>query len=173
MSKQSILITRAFFSDILDPFLEKYEAIIWPEKTQPPYDWILNNIQKADALICMLNDKIDDNVINSGGHNKLKVISQMAVGVDNIAMASASAHNIPVGHTPGVLTETTADFTWALLMASARRVVESHIEVHNGIWQPWGPEVFCGVDLYGAKLGLIGFGRIGKAVARRAAGFNM
>ena len=103
--------------------------------------------------------------------NQLKVISQMAVGFDNIDIQSATSHHIAVGNTPGVLTETTADFTWALLMALARQVVTSNNEVHQGIWRPWGPEVFAGADVFGKTLGIIGFGRIGQAVARRAAWF--
>ncbi len=121
----------------------------------------------------MLSDPISEAVIHAGAKSHLKVISQMAVGYDNIAVSSATQAGIPVGHTPGVLTETTADFAWALLMAAARRVVESHNEVHAGIWRAWGPDFLCGQDIFGATLGLIGFGRIGQAMAQRALGFNM
>jgi glyoxylate reductase len=173
MKKPNLLITRKFFADILEKYSSQFEVNLWDGDTPPSHDWILNNIANADALFCMLNDRINDAVIEKGASSRLKVISQMAVGVDNIAISTATWHGIPVGHTPGVLTETTADFAWALLMAAARRVVESHVEVQNGVWRPWGPEVLCGTDVYGATLGLIGFGRIGKAMARRAAGFNM
>jgi glyoxylate reductase len=94
----------------------------------------------------------------------------MAVGFDNIDIAAATRKGIAVGNTPGILTETTADFTWALLMAAARRVVEADKEVRAGIWRPWGPDVLTGQDIFGATLGIIGFGRIGQAVARRARG---
>jgi glyoxylate reductase len=121
----------------------------------------------------MLADSISSNVIEAGAQHGLRVISQTAVGYDNIAVPTATAAGIPVGNTPGVLTETTADLAWALLMAAARRVVESDKLVHQGIWPAWGPEVLCGHDIYGATLGLIGFGRIGQAMAARARGFNM
>lgn len=173
MTKPTILITRSFFPDLLQRLAEKCKLEVWKEETPPSYDWIKQHIPQAGALICMLTDNIDSELIKLGAANRLKVISQIAVGVDNIAVSAATAHKIPVGHTPGVLTETTADFAWALMMAAARRVVESAVEVSHNIWRPWGPEVLCGVDVYGKKLGLIGFGRIGKAMARRAAGFNM
>lgn len=173
MSKPTVLITRSFFPDLLQQLEEYCSLLIWTEETPPPYDWIKQHIPEADALICMLTDKIDSELIKLGAVKRLKVISQIAVGVDNIAVATATANTIPVGHTPGVLTETTADFAWALMMAAARRVVESALEVTHDIWRPWGPEVLCGADIYGKTLGLIGFGRIGKAMARRAAGFNM
>lgn len=173
MNKPKILITRKFFPNILENFSKGCELVLWQGDSPPSPEWILEHISDADALLCMLNDRVDSKLIETGAKACLKVISQFAVGVDNIDLQSATRRGIPVGHTPGVLTETTADFAWALLMAAARRVVESHIEVQRGLWRPWGPEVLCGTDVYGATLGLIGFGRIGKAMARRAAGFNM
>lgn len=170
---KTILISRAFFPDLLEPIRKKFSLHIWDGVTPPGKNWILENILNADALICMLTDQIDSEVIETGKSKNLKVISQMAVGYDNIDIESAIKNGIPVGNTPGVLTETTADFTWALLMAIARQVVASHNEVHRGIWQPWGPGVFAGAEVFGKTLGIIGFGRIGKAVARRAAGFGM
>jgi len=120
----------------------------------------------------MLTDPIDAKLIGAAA-GKLKVISQMAVGVDNIDIAEATRLGIPVGHTPEILTDATADHTWALMMAAARRIVEADNEVRQGIWRPWGPDVFCGTDFSGATLGIIGFGRIGQAVASRASGFKM
>ncbi len=173
MNKPTLLITRKFFAEILEKYSSQFEVTLWDGDDPPSHEWILNHIANADAMLCMLNDQIDEVVIEKGASSRLKVISQLAVGVDNIAIAAATRLGIPVGHTPGVLTETTTDFAWALLMAASRRVTESHVEVQQGIWRPWGPEVLCGADVYGATLGLIGFGRIGKAMARRAAGFNM
>jgi len=138
----------------------------------PSIQVLLEKMSSIDGLLTMLTDPIDAEVIAAGGPN-FKVISQLAVGYDNIDLAAATQRGIPVGHTPGVLTETTADFTWALLMAAARRVVEADSEVRSGLWQPWGPDVLTGMDIYGATIGIIGLGRIGKAVARRAAGFSM
>ncbi|MEA5078341.1 MAG: D-glycerate dehydrogenase [Anaerolineaceae bacterium] len=154
--------------------LEKEAQVdVWPLETPPSEQTFIEKASQVDALFTLLSDPISDAVIQAGKQAHLKVISQMAVGFDNIAVRAATAAGIPVGHTPGVLTETTADFAWALLMAAARRVVESHNEVQQGIWRAWGPEVLCGADVFGATLGLIGFGRIGQAMARRASGFNM
>ena len=173
MEKQTILITRSIFPDLLDSLRKDFNLIVWEESQPPSVDWIKQNLAEADALITMLTDRIDDPLITHGAQSRLKVISQLAVGFDNIAVAAATGFHIPVGNTPGVLTETTADFTWALLMALARQVVVSNNEVQNGTWRPWGPDVYAGADVYGATLGIIGFGRIGQAVARRAAGFGM
>ena len=173
MEKQTVLITRSLFPDLLDPLKQDFQLIIWDAPQPPERSWIVKNLPNSDALITMLTDDIDEKTILLGANNKLKVISQLAVGFDNIAVSAATAHNVPVGNTPGVLTETTADFTWALLMALARQVVVSHNEVHHGTWRPWGPDVYAGADIHGATLGIIGFGRIGKAVARRAIGFGM
>ena len=103
----------------------------------------------------------------------LKVISTYSVGVDNIDLAEATRRGIPVGHTPGVLTDATADFAFTLLLAAARRVVEADAYVRSGQWQTWSPTSLLGAEVHGATLGIIGFGRIGQAVARRAAGFGM
>ena len=173
MPAKKILITRSFFWDILEPLTSSCELDIWPEESTPPQAWLKEHITIADGIITMLADKVDEELIEEGATHKLKVISQMAVGVDNIDIAAATSRKIPVGHTPGALTETTADFAWALMMAAARRLVEAQTEVQHNFWRPWGPEVLCGMDVYGSTLGLIGFGRIGKAMARRAAGFNM
>lgn len=169
----SILVTRSLFPDLLAPLNTQYELTVWDKDTPPEKNWLLQHIASASALICMLTDKIDHEVIALGVSGKLKVISQMAVGFDNIDLHTANQYKLPVGNTPGVLTETTADFAWALLMAVARQIVTSHIEVQHGIWRPWGPEVFAGADVHGKTLGIIGYGRIGQAVARRATGFDM
>lgn len=145
---------------------------IWPDSNPPSEREILQHSSGCDGLLTLLTDPITKKIITSNIPD-LKVISQMAVGVDNIDLQEATRNRLPVGHTPGILTETTADFTWALLLAAARRVVESSDEVREGIWRPWGPDVLCGLDIHGATLGIIGLGRIGKAVARRAAGFSM
>jgi glyoxylate reductase len=173
MKKQTILITRSFFPDLLAGLKKEFNLIVWEDQQPPSVDWIKQNLNEADALITMLTDRIDDSLITLGAQSRLKVISQLAVGFDNIAVITATRFHIPIGNTPGVLTETTADFTWALLMALARQVVASNNEVQSGTWRPWGPEVYAGADVYGATIGIIGFGRIGQAVARRAAGFGM
>lgn len=120
----------------------------------------------------MLTDRIDEHYLREIS-KRTKIISQMAVGVDNIDLKAATLLGIPIGHTPGVLTETTADFAFSLLLSISRRIVEASNQVRNGIWQPWGPDVLCGQDIHASTLGIIGMGRIGQAVARRAAGFEM
>ena len=140
------------------------------DSNPPPHTVLVEKAHQVEGLLTLLTDPVDARVISSPG---LRIISQMAVGTDNIDLMSATQRGLPVGHTPGVLTETCADFTMALLLSVARRVVEANNEVHQGIWRPWGPEVLTGGELPGATLGLVGFRRIGQAVARRAAGFDM
>jgi glyoxylate reductase len=172
MNKPKAFVTRL----IHEPALERIRAVadleVWPVNSPPPKSILLEQAGKVDGLLTLLTDPIDAEVIFAGREN-LKVISQMAVGFDNIDIKTATEQKIPVGNTPGVLTETTADMTWALIMATARRITEADRQVRQGIWQPWGPHVLTGMDVFGATLGIIGFGRIGQAVARRAKGFNM
>ncbi len=172
MNKYSVFITCELFTGSLAS-LEKIAAIeVWPEEKNLTYEILREKTAACDGIICMLSDRIDAELIRHA-EPRLKVISQMAVGYDNIDVAEATRQGIPVGHTPGVLTETTADLAFALLMAAARRVVEAAEEVRAGIWRPWGPDVLTGYDVHGAVMGIVGMGRIGEAVARRARGFNM
>ncbi len=137
----------------------------------PAYDELVRHVAGADGLICLLTDRIDRAVIEQAP--RLRVISTVAVGYDNIDVAAASERGIPVGHTPGVLTETTADLAFALLLACARRIVEADRLLRDGGWRTWDPGLLLGHDVHGATLGIVGFGKIGQAVARRAAGFGM
>ncbi len=148
------------------------DADIWQDDMPPPYDVLIERVAGADGLLCMLTDRIDAKLMDSAGKN-LKVISQMAVGYDNVDVASATARGIAVGNTPGVLTDATADLAFALLLAAARRLIEGAAYIREGKWLTWQPKTLLGHDLNGATLGIIGLGRIGKAVARRASGFNM
>ncbi len=172
MSKPRVFVSRI----IPDRGLEMIRAVadteIWPDEMPPPYAVLLEKVAGLDGLVCLLTDRIDSNLMDAAGKN-LKVISQMAVGFDNIDIQAATARNLPIGNTPGVLTDTTADFAFTLLMAAARRVVEGERFVKAGKWKTWGPTLLMGNDIHGAILGLVGFGRIGQAMARRAAGFNM
>jgi glyoxylate reductase len=176
MTQPSVFVTRALPRGATDRLARLareagWQVETWPQDGPPPYEVLLERAARVDGLLTLLTDKIDAQLIEAG--KNLKVISQMAVGFDNIDAKAAAAKGIPVGNTPGVLTETTADFAWALMMAAARRIVEGDKEVRAGIWRPWGPEVLSGVDIYGATLGIVGFGRIGQAMARRAKGFGM
>lgn len=170
-SKPRVFITRAIRPEALTQLKTETEVEVWPESFPPPKEILLAKVKNVHALLTMLTDPIDAQVIAAG--TDLKVIAQLAVGYDNIDISAATRRGIPVGHTPGVLTETTADFAWALMMAAARRIGEAEREVRSGLWQPWGPDVLTGLDVYGKTLGIVGLGRIGNAMARRARGFDM
>lgn len=144
---------------------------LWDDEMPPPRAIIFDRIAHADAILSLLTDRIDAQVIAAAP--RLRVISNLAVGVDNIDLDAATAAGVAVAHTPGVLTETTADLAFALLMAAARRIVEADAYTRQGRWRAWGPRVMLGRDVFGATLGIIGWGAIGRAMARRAAGFAM
>jgi len=172
LEKPHVFVTRTINKTAISLISESCLAEVWDKQYPPDYETLLEKTESISGLISLLTDKIDRKLIlHSKG--KLRVISQMAVGVDNIDLVAATESKLPIGHTPGVLTESVADFTFALLLSIARRVVEADREVHRGLWQPWGPEVLCGADIYGATLGIIGMGRIGQAVAKRARGFEI
>ena len=170
-NKPRVFVTREIHPEALAQLKTETEVEVWPQAYPPDKKTLLAKVQGVQALLTMLTDPIDADVISAAPD--LKVIAQLAVGYDNIDIAAATRRGIPVGHTPGVLTETTADFAWALMMAAARRVGEAEREVRSGLWQPWGPDVLTGLDIYGKTLGIVGLGRIGKAMARRARGFDM
>ena len=149
-----------------------FELDIWPGDFPPPREDLLAHARGVDGIVCLITDRIDAEVLEAAGP-QLRVVSQMAVGVDNVDVAACTERGIPVGNTPGVLTETTADIAWALILATARRVVESAEFVKRGDWQTWGPLLMAGVDVHDRTLGIVGFGAIGRAVARRAQGFGM
>ena len=150
----------------------QFQLDIWPGDFPPPREDLLDRVRGADGLLCLITDRIDADVLDAAGA-QLRVVSQMAVGVDNVDVDACAARGIPVGNTPGVLTETTADIAWALILAAARRVVESAEFVKRGDWKTWGPLLMAGVDVHDRTLGVVGFGQIGQAVARRAQGFGM
>ena len=145
---------------------------IWSPELPPSRTELLERVRGVDGLLCLLTEKIDSELMDAAGP-QLKVISSMSVGVDHIDLPAATARRIPVGNTPGVLTDATADMAFALLFASARRVVEGEKYVRSGNWKTWNPKLLLGADFAGATLGIIGFGRIGQAVAKRAWGFDM
>lgn len=172
MPKPKVFVTRMIPDQGLTLVKAFCDADIWTGELPPPRAAMVERVRGVDGILSLLTDAIDAGVMDAAGAN-LKVISNYAVGVDNIAVPEATKRGIPVGNTPGVLTETTADFAFALLMAAARRVVEGHRFVHAGRWKTWGPMLMLGQDVHGATLGIVGFGRIGKAMARRARGFDM
>lgn len=163
-----IVVTRRLpegYRDLLDGL----DAWMWDGDGPMEHSAIVERLSGAEAALTMIPDRIDADVMSP----TLRVISQMAVGVDNVDLATATERGIPVGHTPGVLTESTADMAWTLLCAAARRVGEGIDHVRSGAWGPWDPDLLVGRDINGSVLGIIGLGRIGAAVARRAAGFGM
>jgi glyoxylate reductase len=172
MSKPKVFVSRMIPDAGLDRIKEACAADIWQERLPPSYAILIERARGVDGLLCVLTDRIDANLMDAAGP-RLKVISQMAVGYDNIDVAAAKARGIPVGNTPGVLTEATADLAFALLLAGARRIVEGSNYIRDGKWETWEPKTLLGADVTGATLGIIGFGRIGKAFAKRAAGFDM
>lgn len=171
MSQPTVFVTRTLPDKGLDMIHEACDVTLWEHELPPSKEVLLRELTEVDALVCLLTDPVDADVIRSGA--KLRVISQFAVGVDNIDLQAATEAGIPVGHTPGVLTDTTADFAFTLLMAGARRIVEAERYVKAGAWQTWGPTLLMGHDIHDATLGIVDMGRIGQAVARRAMGFNM
>lgn len=144
---------------------------VWPAREAPGPDALAARLAEADGLLCLLTDRVDAALL--GRAPRLRAISSVSVGVDHIDLSAATARAIPVGHTPGVLTETTADLAFALLLATARRVVEADRLVRSGGWRTWEPDLLLGRDVHGATLGILGLGAIGRAVARRALGFGM
>ncbi len=167
-----VFVTRKIPQAGLDLIIGKYEVDVWTHDYPPTTEQIVERASECTGLITLLSDDINSNVLKRLPN--LKVIAQYAVGYDNIDIATASQQGIIVTNTPGVLTETTADLAWALLMAASRRIVEADRYIREKKWNvAWGPETLLGSDIFGATLGIIGLGRIGQAVARRASGFNM
>jgi len=169
--KPKIYVTRHLPQIAREALDEVCQVDIWDFEYPPPYDTIVETVGEKDGLLCLLTDRIDTGLMDSAP--KLAVISQCAVGYDNIDVDAATVRGIVVGNTPGVLTDATADFTFTLIMSAARRVVEGMDYVRAGKWQTWGLTLLLGQDVSGATLGIVGLGRIGQAVAKRARGFDM
>jgi glyoxylate reductase len=172
MSKPEVFVTRIIPDDGLKMVTDFSNADVWQDELPPSRETLLKKVQGIDGLLCLLTDPVDAELMDVAGPG-LKVISNHAVGFDNVDVAEATRRGIPVGNTPGVLTDTTADFAFALMMSIARRVVEADRYTRAGRWKTWGPKVLLGRDVTGATLGLLGFGRIGKGMAKRAVGFDM
>ena len=164
-------VTRQIPGPALDRLRAAHDVEVWPERLPPSRDQLIEHTKAAQGLLSMLTDRIDADLIIACP--ELKAIANYAVGYDNIDVGAAHMRGIQVGNTPDVLTDATADLTFALLMAAARRVTEAAASVAAGDWLTWEPARFLGHDVQGATLGIIGMGRIGRAVARRASGFDM
>jgi len=167
-----ILVTRRIPDAGLSAVRDAADVDLWDEELPPPREALLERVRGIDGLLSLLTDRVDAELLDAAGP-ALRVVSNYAVGYDNIDLAACRERGVAVGNTPGVLTETTADLAFALLMAVARRLPESSDFVREDRWQTWGPMTLLGKDVHGATLGIVGFGRIGREVARRAQGFGM
>jgi len=172
VSKTKLFSTHVLFDEPRLRLAEHFDVEYWEGNERPPRAEVLRRIAGKDALICLLTEKIDRELLDAAGPN-LRIAANVAVGYDNIDVPACTERKVAVTNTPGVLDETTADFTWTLLMAVARRLVEADRLARSGAWRQWNLDQLCGTDIWGKTLGIIGFGRIGRAVARRAAGFRM
>jgi glyoxylate reductase len=171
MAKPRVFVARKMPGDALDRLAGQTEMRLWPEELPPPREVLLAEAREAEGLLTQLTDRVDQELLSQAP--RLRAVSNMAVGFDNIDVPACTARRIPVGNTPSVLTDTTADFAFALLMAAARRVVEADAFVRAGKWKTWDPGLLLGVDVHGATISIAGMGQIGQAVARRAHGFAM
>lgn len=172
MNKPYVFITRKVPEETIQPLLEIAEVEMWPEEETPvPREKLLEEASRADALFTMLSDKIDAELLDAAPN--LKVVANLAVGFDNIDVEYATKKGVVICNTPDVLTDTTADLTFALLMATARRIVEAVQYIKEGQWKNWGPMLLAGADIHHKTIGIVGMGRIGQTVAKRATGFNM
>ena len=165
-----VFVTQALPGGGLDRLAAEHDVEVWPQPAPVPREELLSRAPRLDGLLSMLTDHVDAELIAAAP--RLRAISNYAVGVDNVDLDAAAARGIPVGNTPDVLTDSTADLAVALMLAAARRVVEGDAFVRRGEWQTWEPELLLGWDLHGATVGIVGFGRIGRVVARRLEGFD-
>ena len=167
-----MFVARVIPDDGLEPIRAACDLDLWTDELPPPRDELLRRVAGCDGIVTLLTDRVDDELLDAAGP-RLRVVSNYAVGFDNVDVPACTRRGIPVGNTPGVLTETTADLAFALLMAAARQIAEADRYVRGGHWRTWGPMTLLGPDVHGSTIGIVGFGRIGQAVARRARGFGM
>jgi glyoxylate reductase len=166
-----VFITRAFPFAALKRLEAEHEVDLWDDNAPPPRDALLEHAAQADALLTIITERVDAELFDAAP--SVKAVANLAVGTDNIDLDEAARRGIPVGNTPGVLTDATADIAFALLLNIARRVSEGERQVRNGEWEPWYPTHMVGGDTTDMTLGIVGWGRIGQAMARRGEGFGM
>jgi lactate dehydrogenase-like 2-hydroxyacid dehydrogenase len=165
-----VFVTRQLPGEALSRLVAEHDVAVWPDRLPPPRSELMARAPELEGLLSLLTDPVDADLIDAAP--KLRAISNYAVGVDNVDVDAAAARGIPVGNTPGVLTESTADLTVALMLGIARRLSEGEAFVRAGEWRTWEPALMLGRDLYGATVGIVGYGRIGQAVGRRLEGFG-
>lgn len=166
-----VFVTRRLPGDALDRLAAVHDVDVWEGELPPPRAELLARVAGADGLLCLLTDRVDAELLAAAP--RLRAVANYAVGTDNVDLAATAARGIPVGNTPDVLTEATADLTFALLLAAARRLLPAARAARDGSWRTWDASGHLGADVHGATLGIVGHGRIGRAVARRASGFDM
>lgn len=171
MSRPTLYISRLLPDPVMAVAQQQFQLLNEPRDAAPSWDAFKAGLREADAAICTLTDRVDAALLAES--TRLKILANYAVGYNNIDLAAATARGIVVTNTPDVLTDSTADLTWALILAVARRVAEGDAYVRSGAWSGWAPTQMLGTDVSGKMLGIVGMGRIGQAVAQRAAGFNM
>ncbi|RMF83729.1 MAG: D-glycerate dehydrogenase [Nitrospinota bacterium] len=171
MSKPKVVVARKPPGPALRRLVEECDVWMWEEDCTMPRDLLLEKVRDAEGLYVMIFDRVDEELLNAAP--RLKVVSTMAVGTDNIDLLACTARGIRVGYTPGVVTEATADLAMALILALSRRIVEAAQFVKSRQWKQWSPTIMISHDVFGKTLGIIGLGRIGQAIARRAQGFRM
>lgn len=172
MGKPLIYITRKIPAEAIGPYQDAFDIRMWEKSDEPvPRNVLLEEVKHVDGLLCLLTENIDQECLENA--SRLKIVANMAVGYDNIDADFAKQRGITVTNTPDVLTETTADLAFALLMATARRIVEATNYIKEDKWGPWSPFLLAGSDIHHKTMGIVGMGRIGQAVAKRAKGFGM
>jgi glyoxylate reductase len=171
MAKARIFATHPLFDEARAILDADCDIEYWAEPERPSREEILGRVKDKEGLVCLLTDRVNDDLLRAAP--KLRIVANVAVGYDNVDVPACTRRGVIVTNTPGVLDETTADFAWTLLMAVARRLIEGDTYARSGSWKGWNLDQFCGTDVWGKTLGVVGFGRIGRALARRAAGFKM
>lgn len=172
MKRPRVYVCRPLLGRALPMLRERCEVKVWPDPDRPPLrEVLLEEAREAEGLVTLVTERVDELLLQAAP--RLRVVSNVAVGYDNVDVAAATRRGVVITNTPDVLTETTADLAWALLLAAARRVVEGDRFTRAGRWGSWGLELMLGQDVHGRTLGVVGLGRIGRAVARRARGFDM
>jgi len=171
MAKPKVLATHRLFELARKILQENCEVEYWEKPERPPREEVLRRVKDKEALVCLLTEKVNDELLQAAP--KLKIAANVAVGFDNIDLVACTKRGVVATNTPGVLDDTTADFAWTLLMAVARRLGEADALARSGNWKGWDLDQLVGTDVWGKTLGIVGFGRIGRAMARRANGFQM
>lgn len=171
MAKAKVFATHRLFEPARKILQENCEVEYWEKPERPPREEVLRRVKDKEGLVCLLTEKVNDELLQAAP--KLKIAANVAVGFDNIDVAACTKRGVVATNTPGVLDETTADFAWTLLMAVGRRLLEGDALARSGNWKGWDLDQLVGTDVWGKTLGIVGFGRIGRAMARRASGFQM